>query len=415
MSHFPGNDPGGNTGVTGKDAAVPASATDRIEAIDALRGFALLGILFANLPYWAGAPFAKGADAAQIFSNVSPEAFGVFFNGVLDGKFYTLFSLLFGLGFALQLERLERRGADGLRVFRRRMAALLLIGCVHLFLIWDGDILTLYAALGFVLPLFRKCSERALIGWALLFLFVVPMLGVLAGETLGFHPGAPLFALGGMISAHFGITEQTDLVAYIRDGGWAQYMGWQSNGWAFNYGDRLENGRIAKVLGTMLLGMIAGRRLMAGTLLGNSRLLWSLLIGGLVIGLPSTLIYMHLPPHSQASWPSLIGTAPMGIAYGAAFLLAWPHATRVLGVLSPVGRMALTNYLTHSVLGALLFYGVGLGLMGRVPIEQVYLMGIAIYAAQILLSRWWLASHKQGPMEALWRRMTYGSPSVAAT
>jgi len=396
--------------VTGKDAAAPASATDRIEAIDALRGFALLGILFANLPYWAGAPFAQPADAAVIFGNVSPEAFGAFFNGVLDGKFYTLFSLLFGLGFALQLERLERRGADGLRVFRRRMAALLLIGCVHIFLIWDGDILTLYAALGFVLPLFRKASERALIGWALLFLFAVPMLGVLAGEKLGFHPGAPLFALGRMISGAFGIGQDTNLIDYIRTGGWGHFIGWQSNGWAFNYADRLENGRIAKVLGTMLLGMMAGRRLMAGTLLGNRRLLWSLLIGGLVIGLPPTLVYMHLPPHSQASWPSLVGTAPMGIAYGAAFLLAWPHATRVLGVLSPVGRMALTNYLTHSVLGALLFYGIGLGLMGRVPIEQVYLMGIAIYAAQILLSRWWLSGHKQGPMETLWRRMTYGSP-----
>ena len=396
--------------MTGKDAAAPASATDRIEAIDALRGFALLGILFANLPYWAGAPFAQPADAAVIFGNVSPEAFGAFFNGVLDGKFYTLFSLLFGLGFALQLERLERRGADGLRVFRRRMAALLLIGCVHIFLIWDGDILTLYAALGFVLPLFRKASERALIGWALLFLFAVPMLGVLAGEKLGFHPGAPLFALGRMISGAFGIGQDTNLIDYIRTGGWGHFIGWQSNGWAFNYADRLENGRIAKVLGTMLLGMMAGRRLMAGTLLGNRRLLWSLLIGGLVIGLPPTLVYMHLPPHSQASWPSLVGAAPMGIAYGAAFLLAWPHATRVLGVLSPVGRMALTNYLTHSVLGALLFYGIGLGLMGRVPIEQVYLMGIAIYAAQILLSRWWLSGHKQGPMETLWRRMTYGSP-----
>ena len=218
--------------MTGKDAAAPASATDRIEAIDALRGFALLGILFANLPYWAGAPFAQPADAAVIFGNVSPEAFGAFFNGVLDGKFYTLFSLLFGLGFALQLERLERRGADGLRVFRRRMAALLLIGCVHIFLIWDGDILTLYAALGFVLPLFRKASERALIGWALLFLFAVPMLGVLAGEKLGFHPGAPLFALGRMISGAFGIGQDTNLIDYIRTGGWGHFIGWQSNGWA---------------------------------------------------------------------------------------------------------------------------------------------------------------------------------------
>jgi uncharacterized protein len=104
----------------------------------------------------------------------------------------------------------------------------------------------------------------------------------------------------------------------------------------------------------------------------------------------------------------LLGTVPLGLAYGAAFALAWPHASRWLGVFVAPGRMALTNYLTHSVLGMLVFYGVGLGLVGRLSIWGFYGYAVALFAAQVLFSRWWLARHAQGPMEALWRRWTYG-------
>ncbi|MDE8651106.1 DUF418 domain-containing protein [Novosphingobium sp. H3SJ31-1] len=392
--------------------AGPAPGKDRIEALDALRGFALFGILLANLPYWAGLPFASPEELKALAGRIDLQAFSAFFNFVLDGKFYTLFSLLFGLGFALQLDRLERRGADGLRIFRRRMAALLLIGCLHIFLIWDGDILTLYAALGFALPLFRRTSDRALLVWALAFLFGVPVAGVALCAAAGIEPGAPLFALASAITAAQGIDNaKIAPIAFVGHGGWHEFVVWQSTGWAYNYGERLDNWRIAKVLGTMLLGMLAGRYLLRGQLLENRRLLWIVLVGGLVIGVPANLAYAHLPPHSQASWSSLIGTAPQGLAYGAAFLLAWPHARAVLGLLSPVGRMALTNYLTQSVVGDLIFYGIGLGMMGRIEILFVYAIALVLYAGQILLSRWWLARRRQGPMEALWRRMTYGAPS----
>lgn len=399
--------------VTGGSAS-PVQGGERFEAIDALRGFALMGILFANLPYWAGLPFVRPEDLPVLAGGIDLKAFSAFFNFVLDGKFYTLFSLLFGLGFALQLDRLEQRGADGLRVFRRRMWALLLIGCLHIFLIWDGDILTLYAALGFALPLFRKCTDRTLLAWAGLFLFVVPAIGVLLADHAGFHPGAPLLALGVAISKALGVVTEPAPIPFVGGGGWREFGVWQATGWAFNYGDRLENWRIAKVLGTMLLGLYAGRLLLRGTLLADRRRLWWVLAIGLLIGIPANIAYAQLPPHSQASWPSLVGTAPMGLAYGAAFLLAWPRASRVLGMIAPVGRMALTSYLTHSVLGALIFFGIGLGMMGRMAMLDVYALGLAIFAGQIVFSRFWLSRHAQGPMEALWRRLTYGGMGTAA-
>lgn len=390
----------------------PVAGEDRFVAIDALRGFALFGILLANLPYWGGFPFASAEQQKALMGGVSPSAFGIFFNGILDGKFYTLFSLMFGLGFALQLERLEKRGADGLAIFRRRMAALLLIGCVHLFLIWDGDILVLYALLGFVLPLFRHESDRALAIWALGLVFVLPMAAIATQHATGINPGAPVMALAISIAETFGISENTDLLAYGTTGGWQHWLGWQSNGWAFSLADRLENWRFAKVLGCMVAGMLAGRFLMRGALLENRRLLWRVLVAGLLIGLPAMVAYVQMPPHSQATWPSLIGTAPLGLAYGAAFLLAWPRAQGVLGVFAPVGRMALTNYLTHSLVGGFVAFGWGLGLMGKLDLDALYIWGIALYAAQVVLSHLWLRRFRQGPVEALWRRMTYGRRAV---
>ena len=106
----------------------------------------------------------------------------------------------------------------------------------------------------------------------------------------------------------------------------------------------------------------------------------------------------------------MVGTVPLALAYAAAFALAWPRAQRWLGVFAAPGRMALTNYLAQSVLGLVVFMGIGLGLAGRLPLSAIYAYAIGLYAAQVLFSRWWLARHAQGPMEALWRRWTYGRP-----
>ena len=328
---------------------------------------------------------------------------------LIDGKFYTIFSLLFGAGFALQLARLTARGADGLRIYRRRVLILLAIGMIHSWLIWDGDILTLYALLGLLLPLFHHWRDSSLLAAAAVLIFLVPFAGIALFAALDWHPEQLLYGWSNAMAIAMGADPSPDNgVAWLQREDLQGWLAWALSGTPFSWGLRVETWRIPKVLGIMLLGMVAGRRLVAGELAENRRLLIAVLIAGLAVGLPASLVYATRPGLGQAHWPSLVGTVPLALAFAAAFVLVWPAARSWLVHLAPVGRMALTNYLTHSILGILLFYGIGFGLIGRLPPLGFYAVAVLIFAAQILFSRWWLLRHEQGPMEALWRRLTYG-------
>jgi len=131
-------------------------------------------------------------------------------------------------------------------------------------------------------------------------------------------------------------------------------------------------------------------------------------VAGLAIGVPANAAYAILPAQGQADWPSLIGTVPLALAYAAGFVLAWPWARSILRHFVPLGRMALTNYLTHSIIGLIFFYGIGFGLAGTLRPLGFYSVVLLILACQLLFSRLWLARHDQGPAEALWRSATYG-------
>lgn len=381
---------------------------DRIDTLDALRGLALFGILMANMLYWSGWEFMPPGQR-QSLAGVDGAVWQYRFHHLLiDGKFYTIFSLLFGAGFALQIGRLQARGADGMRIYRRRVLVLLGIGVTHALLIWDGDILTLYALLGLLLPAFYGWSERRLLIAGALLIFIIPVLGIALFDALGFAPHQYLYGLADAIVRGMGVDPATDKVLewFQRDDfrGWAA---WQGTGWIYAWATKIETWRIPKVLGIMLIGLVVGRRLVTGSLLENRKLLWRVFAGGLVIGVPGSLAYALIPHSGQGSLPSLIGTVPLALAYAAGFALLWARAKGVLGHLAPVGRMALTNYLTHSMIGLVFFYGIGFGLGGRLPPLQFYAIALLIFAGQMVSSRWWLDRHDQGPMEALWRRATY--------
>lgn len=390
-------------------ATAPAAAppAERIDALDALRGLALFGILLANILYWSGWTFLQPEQKAALGGTGGVTAQYAFHHLLVDGKFYTLFSLLFGAGFALQLDRLTRRGANGIAIFRRRLLVLLGIGLVHMVCIWDGDILTFYALIGLLLPFFRAWSDRALLIAAGVLVFVVPLAGYTLFEALGWRPHEAVARLGDRIFEALGGTTP-DPIGWLRRSDFHSYWTWTMGGWPYAISTRLESWRIPKLLGIMLLGMVAGRRLTAGTLLEDRRLLWRVLVGGVIVGVPLNVLYAAHPDQSQVSIPSLFGTVPLALAYGAGFLLAWPRAKRVLGILAPAGRMALTNYLAQTLLGIAIFYGIGLGLVGTLPPWRIYLVALAIYAGQVAFSHWWLARHEQGPMERLWRLGTYG-------
>lgn len=387
--------------------AVPSA--ERIEILDALRGFALFGILLANILVWSG--WVLMTDAQRL-ALAGPDAVAWqyrFHHLLVDGKFYTLFSLLFGAGFALQISRLAARGADGLRIYRRRVLVLLGIGLVHSWLIWDGDILTLYALLGLLLPIFHRWRERNLLLLAGLLIFVVPPVGIALFSMLDWKPHEALYGISFAMAEAMGADTSPDhAIAWVARTDFMGWFSWVFSGTPFSWGLRLESWRIPKVLGIMLVGMAVGRRLAGGGLLDNTRLLRRVLLIGVTVGLPASAVYAAIPRQGQADWPSLIGTVPLAFAYAAGFVLLWRSAHPVLRHLAPVGRMALTNYLTQSILGTLLFFGIGLGLVGKLEPLSIYGVAVLIFTAQLLFSHWWLSRHKQGPVEAIWRMCTYG-------
>ena len=150
----------------------PVKTSERYVILDALRGFALLGICMANFPEFSLYTFLSPEAAASMPMAVADTITRYLLYILVDGKFYTLFSLLFGIGFSIIIRNAERKGANGFRIFYRRMRMLLLFGFLHLMFIWSGDILMLYALLGMLLPLFRRVSDQMLLGWAGFFLFL---------------------------------------------------------------------------------------------------------------------------------------------------------------------------------------------------------------------------------------------------
>ncbi|MBU1324951.1 MAG: DUF418 domain-containing protein [Alphaproteobacteria bacterium] len=405
------------------DRAVPSAAAERITAVDALRGFALLGVFVANLfTSFSGWFLMDAPQRVALAGPVQDIVSAVAFVGLIDGKFYSLFSLLFGASFAIMLARLDGRGAPGVAIFRRRLSVLLAFGLIHLVFIWFGDILTLYALLGFLLVFLRGWSDRRLLVTAVvLILLVVPLKAALRASgvplDLGVYSAVTAFANATGTRSMVDPAAFPEFIGIIRDPSWPSFFLYQFQGAIWRFGSLLESGRPFKVLALMMLGLIAGRRLVAGTLLTDRKLLKPVLIFGLVFGIPGNALYVFGMATMDGSDLNgvlqdagyALGVIPLALAYGAGFLLAWPKAKPVLGVFSAPGRMALTNYVMQSVLGTAVFFGIGLGWIGHMAPLQFVGLGLALFAGQIVLSAVWLRLFGQGPLEALWRRLTYGA------
>jgi len=392
----------------------PLAVHQRIVMLDALRGFALLGILLANLHYFAGWVFLDADARAALAGAAVARVEGFLYLMLIEGKFYTLFSLLFGIGFALQLQRLQQRGPGAITTYLRRLLALLLIGLAHLCLIWDGDILALYALTGMLVLLLRDATDRQLLLGAAA-LILLPIVGWPMVRLAGLDPilGVAIHADAQWAALTGG--SEVSPVEWLARADWGSLWIWLQSGPAYRIAYLLDSWRLPKVLGVMLLGLWVGRRL-AGGLLDDSRLLRRVALGGLALGLPANAIYAALGglehdallPGIAAQAAYALGVVPLGLAYAALFAIAWRRGPGRLRMLAAPGRMALSNYLGQSLICIALFYGVGLGLIGQLGPAGFYTAGMAIFGLQVLLSTLWLRRHSQGPMEALWRWMTYG-------
>ncbi|QYR53814.1 DUF418 domain-containing protein [Lysobacter soyae] len=398
---------------TGSANALPRTlrgvrVAERLEVLDALRGFALFGILMANIQYWAGWMMMSPKETARFHDASELRVMRGIERFLIDGKFYTLFSLLFGAGCVLIMLRLQRDGHAWKRTYFRRMAVLMLIGIVHTLLIWDGDILLLYAVLGFTLPWFAERADRTLLVAAFLLIFVVPFLGKAVFAAMGWAPAD--YLLDGSLKwlESQGGPQFGGEVAWLQSTNLAEYPKWTLSGTVYSLGLRLDSWRIPKVLGIMILGLWCGRKIPDGLLTDRAFLKRVLALGAL-IGVPATAFYASRKGVNQSDWTSMIGTVPFALAYASAFLLLWPTAKRVLGVLVAPGRMPLTNYLMQSVVNGVVFFGFGLGWMGTLSMGQTYAWALALFSVQVLVSHLWLIRFEHGPVEAFWRRLTYAS------
>jgi uncharacterized protein len=412
----------GNPLAPATQGLLPVTSAERVELLDALRGFALLGILVINLGGFIGyfeltpeqrmaLPTALTDGAAEFFL----AAFG-------KGKFYSLFSLLFGIGFAVQMLRAEERGVDFAPRYRRRLAIPVAIGAVHLSFIWAGDILVLYALLGFLLIPLRRLPDRTLL-FVSLVLIATPVLQhalMLMSDGL-LNPGGWLIALSERIDAQLvGADVATPYLSLVVQGGWADFFRWNASGPTWRFGEILEEGRAFKVLAMFLVGFVVARRSIFHDLERHRGLFRRVLLIGLAVGLIANLGMAYLAVLGGAEYLSpaglaetglyAVGVVPLALAYAAAFALLWasPRWRRLLLVMAPAGRMALTNYVAQSVIAIALFYGIGLGWGGRVGPTLVVPLALLIFAAQVQLSVFWLRRFRYGPLEWLWRSLTYG-------
>lgn len=385
----------------------PTTERQRHAILDVLRGLALMGIALANFPEFGLWTFLSSEEQTAMPTAHIDEMAHFLQYLLVDGKFYTIFSLLFGVGFSLILAR------HGRRLFVRRMLILVIIGLLHLMFIWSGDILLLYAVGGLLLTLFVRLSDKALMVVALSLILAPIGLDALT-EFGGVDFAGPFYRLWWTIAGANGIYED-NFATWLRDAqSYREMFAFLEQGACERMWEFVEGHRLPKVVGLFMLGYLAGKhRLYARWQeLPLRRLFWPLLL----LALPLSLFYAwsavsgHPWGRTVHSLLYAVSVIPMAVAYIIGICLVYQSrrdAPLFLWIAAP-GRMALTNYISQSLIGILLFYGLGFGLGTSFGLIHIELTALAVFSLQILLSHLWLRYFRFGPLEWLWRLLTYG-------
>ena len=405
-----------------QSTAAPTPPSQRIQIIDILRGFAIFGILLVNMALFNHAIYAQALGLDEASGTLDRLArWGIQF--FAEGKFYSIFAFLFGLGLAIQYRRAQEYATRFVPFFLRRMTVLLGIGLIHAYLFWIGDILILYAVLGVVvLLLFRNCRPRTLLIWTVVFL-IVPLiingalLGLVAiGRATPDGAAAVNTALAEQQRSYQALSAQADQV--YASGSFAEITRQRVQDMTFIY--FTWPFMAFNVLAMLLLGLYAGARRIFDDIPHHLPFMRRLWLWGLIVGVIGNLAYVIAGQVANRSDPSpqlilaligqTFGAPALSIFYMISLVLLAQTATRErrLLPLASVGRMAISNYLLQTLICTTLFYGYGFGLYGQVGATAGVLLTIAIYALQIPLSVWWLRHFRFGPVEWLWRSLTYG-------
>ena len=403
--------------------AAPIQPGERIEVLDAIRGFALLGIFIMNVPAFNTSLFLGfGGDPnwSQWWDRGTETVRDVIFSG----KFNSMFSMLFAIGFTIQLERLQAREPErATRIYLRRLFWLFVFGVVHACVFWAGDVLHMYALLGLVLLALRRAPDRVIVALIVACLLYPATVGVIRMATA--NPGD--------LHVTAALTQQAITAdnAAFGHGGFLDAVRRSTEDMLLFYRHPQRMGIVAayiQFLTTVLFGLLLGRHRFfhnaAAHLPVIRRLQWWALGIGLVCGVVFITWRQFSPnPAEPSLWRILAGTGyvicrvTIMIFYVAMIVRAMCNERwrQRLAPITITGRMPLSNYLLQTLIATFLFYNWGLGLWGKVGPALDLVLAVAIFfVVQVPLSRWWLSRFQLGPMEYLWRVLTYGRAALRA-
>ena len=395
--------------------ATPVQLSERFVALDVLRGVAILGILVMNIQSFSS-PLAAYMNPTNYGNFTGVDRWIWILSYVFTAeKFLTLFSMLFGAGVVLMTSRLEARGVRPGPLHYRRMLWLILIGCVHAYAFWYGDILFTYAVCALWLFLFRRRTPKTLLIVGICIFSVTSLLALMTGLTMPYWPEEQKVE---MLSDWNPPAEEiaAEVEAY-RSGWWEQMS------------VRIPQALMLQTAALFFFVMWKAGGLM---LIGMALFKWGILTGeastttyrrlmavGFLVGFPLVLLgtWQHLEHNFAGEWSMTLGGIPnhwgsalvsIGYLSTLCLLLRTGRLGSFKDRLAAVGRMAFTNYLLQTVLCTLIFYGHGLGLFGQVGrVGQVAIV-LAIWGLQLVISPIWLERYRFGPAEWLWRSLTYG-------
>ncbi len=396
--------------------AAPIQPGERIEVLDAIRGFALLGIFIMNVPGFNTSLFQGfGGPAWPRWWDVGTEMVR---DVIFSGKFNSMFSMLFAVGFTIQLERLQARVPDrATRIYLRRLFWLFVFGAVHACVFWAGDVLHMYALLGVLLLVLRRLPDRAVVALIVACLLYPAIAGTIQMTT----------ATQGDLQASLELTQRAiaaDNAAFGR-GNFFDTARRSTESMLLYYAHPHRTGLIrgyVQFLTTVLLGLLLGRHRFFHNVASHLPLVRRAQWWGLGIGLICGIGFMAWRTLAANPWEPSVGRilAATGYVLCRIAIMIFYVATIVRAAcnerwrqrIAPItlaGRMPLSNYLLQTLIAVTLFYHWGFGLWGKVgPALDVVLAVAIFFAVQVPLSRWWLSRFQVGPMEYLWRVLTYG-------
>jgi uncharacterized protein len=399
-------------------ATLPVQPGERVAEIDLIRGIALLGIFIMNMPGF-DLSFASGADGSHAFAAWYDRGVEEFREVLLSGKFNSMFSFLFAVGFTIQLGRLQAaEPAHALGTYLRRLAILFLFGVVHAVVFWIGDVLHVYALLGLLLLAVHRLPDRAI---------VATLVATLLIPTVGGIVTLPLMTTDYL--AHGQALMQSTEIADNRIYGHGSFAAGvrQNIEWLrlFYVQDGIAVWDAVKMyllfFSTMLLGLLVGRHgwykdigRFAPQL---RRIQWASLALGLVTAGLVLIGRLHADPSHVRPYDFVSGAsyrlcriALMAFYVTSALrLYLRPGWAARLAPIANAGRMPLTNYLMQTMMAIAIFRGWGLGYWGEAGPLASLLLAVGLYAVvQLPLSGWWLRRYRYGPLEGLWRALTYG-------